>query len=346
MQVFTLKAINLRFETKDALTISFKQPALKKIKYLAGQYLTLIFRINGRRYIRPYSFSSAPGIDAHLEVTIKRVPGGVVSNHIIDQLKIDDLVEVMEPMGDFVLSENNLSSKTHLVLWGAGSGITPLISIAKYALYKNLVNHVTLVFGNRSEEDVIFSSKITELKEHYNQFSAIHFLTHAVISNNNPNVIQGRINPENVLDVMQNEGSIYDTIHYICGPTGLKESVKSTLLKLNIEPKRIYSEDFEVVRDPAEFENIITRVVTIKKDGLRLPVEVVKGKSILEAGLDAIIDMSYSCQTGNCLICKGRLIEGQIKTIGIEKLPESLQQNECLLCSSFPLTDNIEIEID
>ena len=347
MQVFTLKVINLRFETRDTLTVSFKQPALKKIKYLAGQYLTLIFRINGRRYIRPYSFSSAPGVDANLEVTIKRVPGGVVSNHIIDQLKIDDLVEVMEPMGDFILTENSLLPKTHIVLWGAGSGITPLMSIAKYALHKNLANHVTLVYGNRNEEDVIFSSKISELKEQYkNQFSAIHFLTQAVIANNNPYVVQGRINPDNVLSVMQSEGDIYDTIHYICGPAGLKESVKATLSELNIAPEKIYSEDFEILRDPAEFENIVTRIVTIKKDGLRLPVEVVKGKSILEAGLDAMIDMSYSCQTGNCLICKGRLINGQVKMIGIEKLPEGLQQQECLLCSSFPLTDNVEIEVE
>jgi ring-1,2-phenylacetyl-CoA epoxidase subunit PaaE len=118
MRFFTLKVVGVRTETADTVTVAFKQPGLKKVKYMAGQYLTLMFRINGRRYIRPYSFSSAPLVDAHLEVTIKRVPGGVVSNHIIDTVKVDDIVEVMEPMGDFMLNEAALTPATHIVLWG------------------------------------------------------------------------------------------------------------------------------------------------------------------------------------------------------------------------------------
>lgn len=84
MIYYTLKVLGLRNETLDTETIIFKQPELKKINYLPGQYLTLIFRINGRQYLRPYSFSSAPVVDSNLEVTIKRVPGDIVSNHVID----------------------------------------------------------------------------------------------------------------------------------------------------------------------------------------------------------------------------------------------------------------------
>ena len=105
MQTFTLKVIDIKKETGDTVTLSFKQPGLKKIKYKAGQYLTLIFRINGRRYLRPYSLSSAPGIDANLEITVKRVTGGIISNHINDMVKVDDLIEILYPMGDFVLPE-------------------------------------------------------------------------------------------------------------------------------------------------------------------------------------------------------------------------------------------------
>ena len=347
MKYFTLKVIGLHYETEDTVTVSFKQPGLKKVKYIAGQYLTLMFRINGRKYIRPYSFSSAPVIDTNLEVTIKRVPGGIVSNHIIDKLKVDDIVEVMEPMGDFVLNENVISPDSNIVLWGAGSGITPLMSIAKYALYKNLVNHVTLVYGNRNVESVIFKSKIEDLRKQFeDKFSEWHFHTQLIVASNNPYLVQGRIDPDKVLSIMHSEGKLNNTLHYICGPVGLKESVISALLNLGVNREKIYSEDFEAIRNPEDFENIKTRTVLIKKAGEHTIVDVVKGKSILEAGLDAMIDMSYSCQTGNCLVCKGRLIKGEVKMIGVKKLPDGLQQDHYLLCSSFPLTDDVEIEVE
>ena len=83
----------------------------------------------------------------------------------------------------------------------------------------------------------------------------------------------------------------------------------------------------------------------VRKDGLSIKLEVIKGKSILEAGLDQQLDLSYSCQTGTCTLCRARLLSGDVKTIGIEKMPEGLEDNERLLCCSYPLTDNVEVEI-
>ncbi|MDR6941168.1 ferredoxin--NADP reductase [Mucilaginibacter pocheonensis] len=346
MSNFTLKIIEKYNETDDTVTIVFKQPGLKKIKYLAGQYLTLIFRINGRRYLRPYSFSSAPEVDQTLAVTVKRIPGGIVSNHIIDQVKVNDVIEVLEPLGDFTLKSNLVLQNTHIVLWGAGSGITPLMSIAKYALHKYDTSHVTLVYGNRNFESVIFNEKIKELQSRYDNFSGLHFYTQATIGMDNPNIIQGRIDPDMVLSIMQCEGELGNTVHYICGPTGLKESVKAALLKLGIDKERIFSEDFEIIRNPLDFEGITTRMVSINHNNNIAAVEVVKGKSILEAGLDAMIELPYACQTGSCLVCKGRVIKGELKTIGISKLPEELESNECLLCCSFPLNDDVEVAVD
>lgn len=345
MTYYTLKIIELRRETGDTLTIVFKQPSLKKIKYYAGQYLTLIFQINGRRYIRPYSFSSAPEVDQNLEITVKQVPGGIVSNHIADQLKVGELVEVMEPMGNFVLKTNLVTTDTHIVLWGAGSGITPLFSIIKEALHQSIGEHITLVYGNRSFESVIFKDKIELLKTAYNNFTSWNFHTKIVISQTNETIIEGRIDPVKVLSVMQAEGDLNNTLHYICGPAGLKDSVKTALLKLDVSSQNILSEDFEIVRDPAVFENISTQIVTIIKDGAKSFVEVVKGKSILEAGLDALIDLPYSCQTGSCRICKAVLFKGEVKMIGITPKPEELNAGECLLCCSFPLLDNVEVAV-
>lgn len=345
MKKYTLKIIEIRQETIDASTLIFKQPALKKIKYHAGQYLTLIFHINGRRYIRPYSFSSSPSMDANLEITVKRVQGGIVSNHIADCLKVDDLVEVMEPMGHFVLNTNLITTDTHVVLWGAGSGITPLISIIKEALNQNLSKQVTLVYGNRNQGNVIFKDRIDSLKAAYNNFTSWNFHTKAIISEINSKIVEGRIDPAKVLSVMREEGDLNKTIHYICGPLGLKESVKTALLDLGVKPQNVLTEDFEIVRDAAEFENISTQMVTVIKSGVKFSVEVIKGKSILEASLDAMIDLSYSCQTGNCSVCKAELIKGEVKMIGLTTRPQELNGTECLLCCSFPLANNVEVAV-
>jgi ring-1,2-phenylacetyl-CoA epoxidase subunit PaaE len=346
MKYYTLKVIALRKESTDACTVIFKQPALKKLNYSSGQYLTLIFKINGRRYIRPYSFSSAPLVDAHLEVTVKRVPGGLVSNHILDKLKIDDLVEVMEPMGDFTLNVNMITPESHLVLWGAGSGITPLISLAKYALHQNMFSQISLIYGNRRTEDVLFKDLIGQLKRQYPNFTTWHFYTKQVIASNNPYFIEGRIDPNKVLSILRHQTDLNRSIHYICGPVGMKESVISSLRQTGVKQENVYTEDFEIVRDPKAFETIITRTVLIDYQGTKISVEVAKGKSILEAGLDSGIELSYSCQTGNCLVCRGVLREGQVKMIGLNKIPVELNDNECLLCCSFPLTDNVKVNIE
>jgi ring-1,2-phenylacetyl-CoA epoxidase subunit PaaE len=346
MNFYSLRIIDIRQETKDCVTVLFKQPGLKRIKYSAGQYLSLVFRINGRRYIRPYSFSSAPGVEETLNITVKKVPGGVTSNHIIDKLKVGDIVEVMEPMGGFILKDDISTINSNIYLWGAGSGITPLISIAKYALHYNKAGSVTLAYGNRSYENIIFKEEIETLKKEFTgNFTAQHFITNPFVNDVNPSIVQGRITRQKVTSIICGQSTINNSLHYICGPTGLKESIKSVLKELGVEDGNIFIEDFEINRNPKDFENIHTQFVSLKKDGVTNRIEVVTGKSILEAGLDTLLDLSYSCQTGNCLVCKGRLLKGEIKMIGSQKIPSELRPDEYLLCCSFPLNDLVEIEI-
>jgi len=340
---YTLKIVQIRQETADSLTLCFKQPALKKIKYKAGQYLSLIFRINGRRYIRPYSFSSCPNVDSFLEVTVKRVPKGIVSNHIHDQLKEGDSVEVMSPMGDFIYE--NVEPSKQVFLWGVGSGITPLISIAKHVLHNEENVKVHLAYGNRNPEGTIFLTSISQLQSQYPaNFEVKHFHTQPSLTAQLPEVIQGRINREKVMDII-GEVDFLNSIHYICGPIGLKESIKEVLQALKVPESSIFSEDFELIKDPKLFEDIHTQDIRINFNGEDLKLEVIKGKSILEAGLDANIELAYSCQTGNCSTCKGNLLAGEVKMIGLNKERMDLQTNEYLLCCTYPLTENVYIEI-
>jgi ring-1,2-phenylacetyl-CoA epoxidase subunit PaaE len=344
MNAFSLTVVEKRIETEDAVTVCFKQPGLKKVKYIAGQYLTLIFRINGRRYIRPYSFSSCPQTDALLEITIKRVTNGMISNYILDEIMVGDTIQAMPPMGDFVYQPE--MGCTSVYLWGVGSGITPLISMAKSILTTNQDIHVHLIYGNRTHESTIFLKKIKELQQQYGKaFKVKLFYTTMFISEDNPNIIQGRIDQNKAMDILKDDLDLQNSTHYICGPIGLKESVKNALTMKGISSDRVFSEDFELVKDPKDFENIHSQEITLRYQDSSHQLIVVKGKSILEAALEADIELPYSCQTGSCSTCKGLLISGDAKMIGLSHKRDDLTENEYLLCCSHPLSSNVVIEI-
>lgn len=342
MNSYILKVIDIIKETEDTVTLCFKQPALRKIKYFAGQYLTLIFSINGRRYIRPYSFSSAPSVDQHLEVTVKRVPNGVVSNHIHDVISIGDSIEVLQSMGDFTCE--HLADE--VCLWGGGSGITPLISLAKQILTTNSITSVFLIYSNKNDETTIFLAKLKHLCNLYpKRFFVKYFQTQIKISQNIFGTIEGRINTAKALLVLEEFNIQKSSLHYICGPAGLKESVKKALLLRGIDQKSIYAEDFELIKNPKDFERIQTEFIKLKFNDIEHQIEVVKGKTILETALDAGIELPYSCQTGNCSTCSANLVEGKLTMIGLTKERKDLKEGEYLLCCSHPLSDNVYIEI-
>ncbi|MES2454332.1 MAG: ferredoxin--NADP reductase [Bacteroidota bacterium] len=344
MTVYTLKVVQIKQETDDAVTLCFKQPALRKIKYTAGQYLTLVLRINGRRYVRPYSFSSCPETDPFLEVTVKKVFNGIVSNHIIDFIKEGDSIEALSPLGDFC--HNFDSDVRGVYLWGVGSGITPLFSILKSLLFKERELRIHLIYGNRNNESTIFLNQIKILQEkHPDQLIVKYFYTQDVIDKTNPGHIQGRINQTTAESILKEDPLLLASCHYICGPAGLKESVIAALKSCKVSEHKIYSEDFELVKNPKDFEGINTQLVRVKFQGEVKEIEVTKGRSILEAALEADIELPYSCQTGNCSVCKGKLLSGSATMIGLSKGRTDLAEDEFLLCCSHPQSSEVYIEV-
>lgn len=344
MITYSLKVAEVRHETADALTVCFKQPGLRKIKYMAGQYLTLIFRINGRKYIRPYSFSSCPEVDEFLEITVKRVHKGIVSNHIIDFIKVGDLIEVMPPMGDFIY-KTDFKGKD-VCFWGTGSGITPLISIAKYILFSENDINVHLFYGNTDDSSTIFLNKIKELQIKFpKRFKVKHFFTQLAINESSQELIVGRIDEQKVISILNNQISLSDALHYICGSSGLKNSVKNALSVKGVNSMYVFVEDFEVVKDPRDFKDIYTQNVQLEFNGNKYILEVIKGKSILDSALDADIELPYSCQTGDCSTCKAILIDGRCTMVGLTKNRDDLNADEYLLCCAHPLTDDVKIMV-
>jgi len=343
MKKYSLKVYSIRKETSDTVTLCFKQPGLKKIKYEAGQYLTLSARINGRKYSRPYSFSSAPSCDSLLEVTIKRVPGGVFSNYIHDVMQIEDIIEVMEPMGDFVYQHDEKCDT--VFFWGTGSGITPLISIMKEILASDSKLKVNLIYGNKNFESTIFLELIEEMIDKHADSLQVWYLHSQHREDQNHHLVKsGRINKEFIYDLLKNI-DLKTTKHYICGPNDLKSTIKETLSVLNCPDDNIFSEDFELVKNPKDFEDIDTHNVNVYFQGINSTVAVEKGKSVLEAALDLGIELPYSCQTGSCNTCKSKLKTGALRMIGLSKERNDLDIDDYLLCCSYPLTNNVSVEI-
>ena len=342
MKKYTLKIESIQKETSDTVTLCFKQPGLRKIKYAPGQYLTLSLRINGRKFLRPYSFSSAPTTDSFLEITIKKVTGGVVSNYIHDHIQVGDLIEVMEPQGDFCYTHNNNDDKIYF--WGVGSGITPLISIIKETLITFPALKIHLIYGSKNPESTIFLETINELiAKHPVAFNVTHFYTQAKIENKSNTNFHGRINKEYIFKLLKNNS--FNSKHYICGPSGLKETIKETLKDLNIPASFVYSEDFELVKNPKDFENISDQNVRINFQESESEIRVKKGNSILEEAINLGLELPYSCQTGSCSTCKAKLIKGKIKMIGLDTPRLDLTENEFLLCCSYPLSNDVVVSL-
>jgi ring-1,2-phenylacetyl-CoA epoxidase subunit PaaE len=340
MITYTLKIVAIVKETEDTKTVCFKQPALKKIRYTPGQYITLIVNINGRKYKRPYSISSAQDIDATLNVTIKRLPNGVVSNHLVDVVKEGDMLEVIEPMGSFIYNAAADGGK-EIFLWGAGSGVTPLMSIIKTALINNL-NKINFFYCNKSKDQTIFYDQLIKLTLEYPDRLVLNlFCTNEEVVSHIP----GRINLQHVVNALSATDKT-KTLHYICGPVGLKDTVKAALISMELKAEQIFSEDFENIIDESELKDVQTQFVKLVSNKQSTTIEVVRGRSILEAGLDSQLDLPYSCQTGSCTLCKAKLISGVVKKISHEKMDQVIADDEQLLCCCYPLTNNVIFEIN
>jgi ring-1,2-phenylacetyl-CoA epoxidase subunit PaaE len=275
---------------------------------------------------------------------VKRVPNGIVSNYINSELKVGDVVEVLEPMGDFIYESSNT---THpIFLWGVGSGITPLFSIIKEVLLNQPDTPIHLIYGNKNEESTIFKNQLSLLKQEYpSVFSMAKFYSQIDNLIESNTIHKGRISSEFVTNLVAQQKNFKGTMHYICGPKSLKDTIQRSLRELDVPSSSIFVEEFELVIDPKELEDVKDSKVTIFFQGEKSEIFVPKGKSVLDVALDNNIEIHYSCQTGNCNTCKAKLKEGQLKMLGLTKEREDLAQDDFLLCCSYPLTNNINLEV-
>ncbi|PSR54214.1 ferredoxin [Adhaeribacter arboris] len=379
-----LKVVAITPETSDAITIHLEHPDKINIPYLAGQFLTLMVPINGKKERRAYSLCSFPGEQPRLSVTVKRVMGGLLSNYLLNQLKVGDTLEVLAPMGNFNFVPDSTSNRT-MVLIGAGSGITPLMSIAKSVLQGETASQVMLIYGNRNESSVIFKEQLKVLEQEYpDRFRVTHIYSQPAetptkssgslfsklfgkskeTTEISPEEIlpryTGRLNRAMLIKILEELQVMYltNTHYYLCGPDGLMEEAKAALQILHVPASQIFKESFVstghnaadagagIALEGAESNEIQDQKVTILYEGSEYVLEVPKSETILEAALNQDIDLPFSCQAGLCTACRGKCLSGKVHLDEREGLSDAeMAEGYVLTCVGHPLTNNVVIEI-
>lgn len=315
-RVAKLKIVEVVKETADAITIHFKQPFWSKLKYSSGQFLTLLVHIDGKIERRCYSLNSAPKVDKTISVTVKRIKDGKVSNHLFNTVKAGDKMKVLHPMGEFKLTPDP-KSKRHIVLFGAGSGITPLMSILKTVIHEEPNSVVSLFYGNRDEESIIFNVELTALAEaNKDRLNLVHILEEP---GDFADCYKGRVERSQVPELMKQvpQFPFGQTECYICGPSGMMIEAEEGLKAAGIPDQNINIEKFSAPPPSAEEAKSVgvfleNREVVIEVKGKQHRIPVQANRTILDAALDEKLKLPYVCLDGICGSCKAERVSGEV----------------------------------
>jgi ring-1,2-phenylacetyl-CoA epoxidase subunit PaaE len=369
MQFYPLKVTQITAETPDAKTFTLEVPAeLREIfAYQQGQYITLKMELDGHELRRSYSMSSSP-LDAQLAVTVKKVQGGRMSGYLHDQLQTGDVLPVAPPDGRFFVPLNPEKRRTYY-LFGSGSGITPLMSILRTVLEGEPISSVFLLYGSRSEDNIIFRDELDRLTERYaGQLHVEHILSkpktetqsgglfgllkkHSVNWQGKIGRIDGRRVPA-FLDDNPPHTAADDCVYFVCGPDNMPDVVKVSLLGRGIAAGQIYTEHFaNALQAPGE--NISDAdsgegarlVVTLK--GRRIETRVPDGATILDVLVKEKYDPPYSCTAGACSTCMAKVLHGTVHMEVCFALdPEEVKAGYCLTCQAKPTSGLVEVTFD
>ena len=339
MAYHPLRIAKIVQETPDARSFVLEVPddLADKFRYRAGQFLTFKVPHEAGHFNRCYSLSSAPETDGHhLKVTVKRVEGGKGSNWFNEALKEGGALHVMPPAGRFVLNDSTAT----LLLFGGGSGITPMMSLIKSAL-KTGKRQMRLFYANRDKQSIIFDAEFEALvKAHPGRLEIIHHL----------DATQGITKPEEIVAAMKG----FETGDaYLCGPGPFMSMVEETLFEHGMSHDRVRIERFEasgndaIPIEPSEEGDVIPDHITIHFEGKTHKVPYKKGKTILEAARDAGLNPLSSCEEGFCASCAAKTIKGKVLMAKNDiYTADDLANHWILTCQGHCFGPEVEITYD
>lgn len=301
-----LKVVDIIEETHDCKT--FRLTGLEPIlfSYKPGQFITFILNIDGKELKRSYSMSSSPSRPHLLEVTIKRVPGGQVSNWFCDQVKLGDQFTVKGPSGKF--SCFNFPSNKLLFI-GAGSGITPLLSMSRWITDTAADVDVKFLTSFKTPSEIIFRKELEMLSARNSSFQVAVTVTSGWQGTDFWTGFTGRIGKD-MLSVFVPD--IFEREIYICGPEPFTNDIKKILHQIGYDMSHYHSESFgsgRSVQDANAGEKYlnlkgIQHKVTFTKSGLTVNTD--ENISLLTLAEAHGIHLDYSCRAGSCGECEAK----------------------------------------
>jgi ferredoxin-NADP reductase len=325
-------------ETAEATTIVLEvDPELvDTFAYEAGQFCTVRVEVEGTPLLRCYSMSSAPGVDEHLAITVKRVPEGKVSNWLLDHVEVGSPVELAPPAGVFQLAPED----REIVAFAAGSGITPVISLLKAALHGS-ERRARLLFANRDRPSAIFAEALDALAGRFpGRLGVAHHL----------DVDDGFVDPAEVRRFLANDRSATDAGYYLCGPTPFMDLVEEVLLADGIDPGRVHLERFSTpdqappVAPGGATEGDVPVVVTIEVDGRQASTEHRPGTTILQTARQLDLSPPSSCESGSCATCIARVVSGSVEMhLNNALTEEELADGWILTCQAVPTSPRVDV---
>lgn len=346
-----LKVLQVVQETADTRSFVLDVPGdLQDLfAYRPGQFCTFRVHVHDEELLRCYSMSSAPETDSSMAVTVKRVPGGAVSNWLLDNVAEGDELEVTKPAGVFCVPDGDAP----VAAFCGGSGVTPVMSITKSVL-ASTDRPVRVLYANRDADSVIFGDELDRLTAgHPAQLEVQHHLDSE----------GGYLTSDEVRDFAEASGE--GALFFLCGPTPFMDLVERTLLESGVEADRIFLERFgdqpgpavgepfpaptgsvdEVADDATEPD--ATKTVTIVLKGQRTDVDYHAGDTILQTARAGGLQAPFSCEAGNCATCMAMVHEGSATMRTNNALtPEEVEEGWVLTCQGLPHGPHVVVEYE
>ena len=337
-------------ETPSATTLILEPAGWGAWRHHAGQFITLVVRIQGKTHYRCYSLASTFGVDPYPMITVKRAVGGVVSNHINDQVQVGDRLEVIPPEGDFTPVGHG-EPRTYVAI-GAGSGLTPLFGLAKAILTSNPLNHFTLIAVNKHAGEIFYRTAWESWRQKRpTQLQLIHALT---APEKDWKGLTGRLTPLRVADELQftPKGGWRHAHYLLCAPRPMMADWHTFLTaEKGVAPAQIHREDFKkalsLTSAPATGPAPLHELIFEDEEGNRSTAVGRSDQTLLEAALAAGIPIPYSCQGGRCHLCKVKLLEGKVVAHAPEKPLTAAERSEgyLLSCQCTPQSAQIRLGV-
>ncbi len=356
---YPLRVKRVNPEAAGAIAVTFAIPDEQRalFDFQPGQFLTLRRQLEGTEVRRNYSISCARSrlTSGELEIGIRPVEGGLFSNWAAEHLKAGDTLDVMPPDGRFTVKKPRA---IHRVGFAAGSGITPILSIAASTLEEQPHSKFTLVYGNRRMSSVMFNEALQDLKDRYpDRLTLIHVLSRQA---QEVDLLQGRIDGDKVRQIIAALLPVksMDEV-FICGPEAMIVSTEKALIEAGVAADRVHTERFtsgpavaaKVQADtdaqaparPGRKEVAVTVILDGKEHELTMSAD----EHLLDAALEAGLDLPYSCKAGVCCTCRAKVLEGDTvmdKNFTLEA--QEMAQGYVLSCQARPLSKNVRVSYD